>query len=76
MAEKFGVCLCGVEIINPATSDKAGAYAIQGGCMPYIRGIQGEYATVVGFPAARFYQELLKKGVDLRKTEEEEYYEL
>ena len=44
--------------------------------MPYIRGIQGEYATVVGFPAARFYQELLKKGVDLWKTEEEEYYEL
>ena len=27
VAEKFGVCLCGVEIINPATSDKAGAYA-------------------------------------------------
>ena len=27
VAEKFGVCLCGVEIMNPATSDKAGAYA-------------------------------------------------
>ena len=27
VAEKLGVCLCGVEIINPATSDKAGAYA-------------------------------------------------
>ena len=27
VAEKFGVCLCGIEIINPATSDKAGAYA-------------------------------------------------
>ena len=27
VAEKFGVCLCSVEIINPATSDKAGAYA-------------------------------------------------
>ncbi len=27
VAEKFGVCLCGVEIINPAISDKAGAYA-------------------------------------------------
>ena len=27
VAEKFGVCLCGVEIINPATSDKAGVYA-------------------------------------------------
>lgn len=55
--------------------DKAGAYAIQGGCMPYIREICGEYTTVVGFPAARFYQELLKKGIDLRKPIEEEYYE-
>ncbi len=27
VAAKFDVCLCGVEIINPATSDKAGAYA-------------------------------------------------
>ena len=27
VAEKFGLCLCGVEIINLATSDKAGAYA-------------------------------------------------
>lgn len=45
--------------------DKAGAYAIQGGCMPYIRGIEGEYSTVVGFPAARFYQELRKKGIEL-----------
>lgn len=41
--------------------DKAGAYAIQGGCFPYIRGIRGDYYNVVGFPAARFYQELLKK---------------
>ena len=40
--------------------------------MPYIREIQGEYTTVVGFPAARFYQELLKKGIDLLKPEEEE----
>lgn len=45
--------------------DKAGAYAIQGGCAPYIRGIRGEYSTVVGFPAARFYQELLNMGIDL-----------
>ncbi len=27
VAEKFDVCLCGVEIINPATSEKAAAYA-------------------------------------------------
>lgn len=52
--------------------DKAGAYAVQGGCMPFIREIQGEYMNVVGFPAARFYQELLKKGIDLLDPEEEE----
>lgn len=47
--------------------DKAGAYAIQGGCALYIRGIKGEYDNVVGFPAARFYQELLKQGIDIRR---------
>ena len=52
--------------------DKAGAYAIQGGCAPYIRGIHGEYSNVVGFPAARFYQELLKQGIDLLAVEEEQ----
>ena len=52
--------------------DKAGSYAIQGGCAPYIRGIHGEYSNVVGFPAARFYQEMLKQGIDLLKAEEEE----
>ncbi len=45
--------------------DKAGGYAIQGGCALWIRGIRGEYATVVGFPAARFYQELRGAGIDL-----------
>ena len=45
--------------------DKAGAYAIQGGCSLWIKGIEGEYSTVVGFPTARFYHELRKIGVDL-----------
>ena len=45
--------------------DKAGAYAVQGGTMPYLKGINGEYNTVVGFPAARFYQEMLAVGVRL-----------
>lgn len=49
--------------------DKAGAYAIQGKCSIYIREIRGEYDTVVGFPAARFYQELLKKNIDLLEDE-------
>ncbi|MEH2958557.1 Maf family protein [Candidatus Merdisoma sp. JLR.KK006] len=47
--------------------DKAGAYAIQGGCSLWIRGIRGAYSTVVGFPAARFYQEMLGIGIDLLK---------
>lgn len=51
--------------------DKAGAYAIQGGCGPYIRGIHGEYSNVVGFPAARFYQEILKLGIDLLEKKKE-----
>ena len=38
--------------------DKAGAYAIQGGCVIYIKEIRGEYSTVVGLPVARLYQEL------------------
>jgi len=54
--------------------DKAGAYAIQGGCAPYIRGIHGEYSNVVGFPAARFYQELLKQGIDLLEIKKDESY--
>ena len=51
---------------------RRGAYAIQGGCMPFIREIQGEYTNVVGFPAARFYQELLKQGMDLLDAKEED----
>lgn len=45
--------------------DKAGSYAIQGLCAPFIQGIQGDYHTVVGFPLARCYQELLGVGIDL-----------
>ncbi len=45
--------------------DKAGAYAIQGKCAVYIKRVEGEYNTVVGFPIARIYQELLKEGIEL-----------
>ena len=45
--------------------DKAGAYAIQGKCAVYIKALSGEYNTVVGFPIARIYQELLKEGITL-----------
>lgn len=45
--------------------DKAGAYAIQGKCAVFIKAVSGEYNTVVGFPIARIYQELLKEGITL-----------
>lgn len=43
--------------------DKAGAYAIQGKCAVYIKGINGEYNNVVGLPVARLMQELLALGL-------------
>jgi septum formation protein len=38
--------------------DKAGAYGIQGMGARYIKGIQGDYHTVVGLPVGRLYQEV------------------
>ncbi len=40
--------------------DKAGAYGIQGLFAIYVRGIHGDYNTIVGLPIARIYQELKK----------------
>ena len=45
--------------------DKAGAYAIQGGCAMYIKEIKGEYNNVVGFPIARLIYELKQEGIVL-----------
>lgn len=39
-------------------ADKAGAYAIQGKCAAYIKGINGDYNNVVGLPVGRLMQEL------------------
>lgn len=52
------------EILRYADSeepmDKAGAYGIQGAFAAFIRGIDGDYNTVVGLPVGRVYQELKK----------------
>lgn len=45
--------------------DKAGAYAIQGLFAPYIKGIEGDYYNIVGFPIAGIYQRLKDEGIDL-----------
>lgn len=45
-------------IRTPEPYDKAGAYGIQGTFGVFIRGIRGDYNTVVGLPAARLYHEL------------------
>lgn len=45
--------------------DKAGAYAIQGLAMKYIRKIDGDYHNVVGLPVAAIYQAIRRCGLEL-----------
>lgn len=40
--------------------DKAGSYGIQGKAAVFIKGIEGDYYNVVGFPIARFLHEITK----------------
>lgn len=40
--------------------DKAGAYGIQNHGAKFVKGINGDYFTIVGFPISRVYQELKK----------------
>ena len=46
--------------------DKAGAYGIQGSFAVYVKKIDGDYNTIVGFPVSRFYQELKAAGIRLK----------
>ncbi len=43
--------------------DKAGAYAIQGYGSKFIKGIEGDYYSIMGFPLHLVYEEL--KNIDL-----------
>lgn len=42
--------------------DKAGAYAIQGGAVHFIRSINGSYTNVIGLPMAELYDLLQDAG--------------
>ena len=48
--------------------DKAGAYAVQGLGGRFIRGINGDYYTVMGLPMNALYEKLRKIGVLLAET--------
>lgn len=41
--------------------DKAGAYGIQSGAAVFVKGIEGDYNTVVGLPVSALYQRLKEK---------------
>lgn len=47
-------------LLSDEPFDKAGAYGIQGFASLFIKKIEGCYFNVVGFPLARFYQDLKK----------------
>ncbi|QEM66954.1 septum formation inhibitor Maf [Geobacter sp. FeAm09] len=45
-------------IASGCPRDKAGAYAIQGGAVHFVRSISGSYTNVVGLPMAELYEVL------------------
>jgi septum formation protein len=42
--------------------DKAGAYAIQGGAVHFVRAINGSYTNVIGLPMTELYETLYQMG--------------
>ena len=51
--------------------DKAGSYGIQDWSAIFVKEIRGCYDNVVGFPISRFYQELIKLGINLLESNSE-----
>ena len=59
--DKAGVTICNTQY---PWQDKAGGYGIQEAFgTKYIKKIDGDYNNVVGLPASRLYQELVKLGL-------------
>jgi septum formation protein len=42
--------------------DKAGAYALQGGAVHFVRAISGSYTNVIGLPMTELYETLCQLG--------------
>ena len=49
-------------IASGCPMDKAGAYAIQGGAVHFIRAICGSYTNVIGLPMTELYETLCQLG--------------
>jgi septum formation protein len=51
-----------VYIATGCPMDKAGAYAMQGGAVHFIRSICGSYTNVIGLPMTELYETLCQLG--------------
>lgn len=49
-------------IATGCPGDKAGAYAIQGGAVHFVRSINGSYTNVIGLPMTELYETLCQMG--------------
>ncbi len=59
--EKLTPAMLDYYLTHENYQDKAGSYAIQDFSALFVKGIQGCFYNVVGFPLAAFYQHIIKK---------------